>query len=438
MTPAAQAFARFLPIWRASLPPSIPSAYFDDFVVRMRPTLESVVGAWFERRRARREGAEVAHVELPPDAATKASRTRKNLEAMRIVATRRPQDMSADDRRAVLGYSGWGGLSIEAVMDQFPPDMVPSEFALIHEYYTPTSVAESIADLVCPLLTELAGHDGIVRAFEPSVGIGRLIRAMGPPRCLVTDPRYKETRWTAVELSDVSAKMFAAMRPDVELFSMSLERWMSEHAARYQGTLGLVVANPPYGDRGSFALQDKNPDYQETTAYAYTMRRCLDLLVPRGLGVFIIPSGFVTNPQLSKLRERVLRRHHLEVAFRLPSLTPSGQHVVPGAHNVVDVLVWRARGGELREVDPTDTYILEGAYFKENPGHILGVEHDKHEPGLEKKRRRYAVVGDFAGFPAFTPRPVCASCAITNLPTFEVTPVTTVTRDMGEAPDDTS
>jgi hypothetical protein len=76
-----------------------------------------------------------------------------------------------------------------------------------------------------------------VRAFEPSVGIGRLVRAMGPPRCLVTDARYKETRWTAVELSEVSAKMFAAMRPDVELYAMSLEQWMSEHAARYQGTL---------------------------------------------------------------------------------------------------------------------------------------------------------------------------------------------------------
>ena len=33
-----------------------------------------------------------------------------------------------------------------------------------------------------------------------------------------------------MELSDVSARMFGAMRPDVELFSMSLERWMSEHA----------------------------------------------------------------------------------------------------------------------------------------------------------------------------------------------------------------
>jgi hypothetical protein len=422
-------FEKFLPFWRASLPPNIPLAYFDTFVVRMRPTLESIVGAYFERRQARRDQT------LPPDAATKAKRTRKNIEAMRIVATRHPQDMTAEERQTVLGYSGWGGLSIEAVADQFPPGLVPDDFALAHEFFTPTPIAEDIADLVCPLLADLAGYDGIVRAFEPSVGIGRLIRAQGPPRCLVTDPRYKETRWTAVELSEVSAKMFAAMRPDVELYSMSLERWMSEHAARYQGTISLVVANPPYGGRGEYARQDKHPDYQERAAYAYFMRRCLDLLVPRGLGIFVIPAGFLSGSRNRTLRERVLLRHHLEVAFRLPSENAAGKDLFPGAGNVVDVLVWRARGGELRAIDPGDGFILEGDYFKENPAHILGTEHGKDdEPADGKKRRRYTVVGDFTGFPAFTPRPVCQSCAITNLPTFEVTPVTTVTRDLDDEP----
>ncbi|MBK8649615.1 MAG: hypothetical protein IPN16_24350 [Gemmatimonadetes bacterium] len=128
MTAAAQAFDTFLPFWRASIPPSIPLAYFDAFVVRMRPTLETIVGGWFERRQARRDQS------LPPESMTKASRTRRNLEAMRIVATRRPQDMTADERRTVLGYSGWGGLSIEAVMDQFPPGLVPDDFALAHEF----------------------------------------------------------------------------------------------------------------------------------------------------------------------------------------------------------------------------------------------------------------------------------------------------------------
>lgn len=61
--------------------------------------------------------------------------------------------------------------------------LVPESFGLIHEYYTPTVVAEAIA----AGLPELTGNDGIVRSLEPSDGIGRLIRAFGPRRGLALE-----------------------------------------------------------------------------------------------------------------------------------------------------------------------------------------------------------------------------------------------------------
>jgi hypothetical protein len=424
MTTAAVVLDQILPRWREALPPDVPRPYFDRYVVRNRPMLVELIGAWLTRREERRAIS-------APESMTPAARTRRNLAAMRLVATKRPEDMTADERRILLGYSGWGGLSIEDVMDQFPPGLVPSDFALAHEYFTPTPIAEKVADLVCPLLPELAGYDGVVRALEPSVGIGRFVLKLGPPRCLLTDPRFKGIHWTAVELSDVSARMFAAMRPDVDLYTMSIEQWMSEHAARYQGTLSLVVANPPFGDRGEFALKDKHPDYQESKAYAYFMFRCSDLLVPRGVAVFIIPAGYLTGTQNRKLRERMLLRHHLEVAFRLPSESTRGKDVFPGARNVVDVLVWRARGGELGAVDEADQYILEGRYFEQHPGHILGTE-IKVDPAQKNRRDRYRVVGDFTGFPAYTPRAMCRTCALHDLPTLTSVPVESVVRDEGD------
>ena len=415
-----------LPRWRAGLPSEAHRRYLDGFVVRLRPQLEELIADWLRRRK-----------KPGPEPMTVKARTQRNIDAMRIVATRKPEDMTADERRAILGYTGWGGLSIEGFTDQFPPDFAPTEFALIHEYYTPVAVAEAVADLICPELPALAGHDGVVRAFEPSVGIGRLLRALGPPRCLVTAPPYRETKWTAVELSEVSARMFGAMRPDVDLFSGSLEAWMSEHAHRYQSTISLVVANPPYGQRGEYALQDKTPEYQETAAYAYFLRRCLDLLVPQGLGVFIIPAGFLSGESNRKLREKVLLRHHLEVAFRLPSEGTDNKDLFPGARNVVDVLFWRARGGELTVTDPADQFILDGRYFAEFPSHVLGVEHDKERDKTDPRKKwdRYRVVGDFVGFPAFSPRSICASCAIRNLPQIEPVLVVSLTRDMAEDDD---
>ena len=431
MTTQEHVLDLILPRWRQLLPPNFPRAYFDAFVIRQRAALEAVINTWLERRASRRA--------LVTESMTPAQRTRRNLEAMRIVATRRPQDMTAEERRAVLGYSGWGGLSIEGVADQFPPGLVPDDFALVHEYFTPRDIAEGIADFVCRRLGDLAGHDGVVRAFEPSVGIGRLVRPLGPPRCLPTDPRFRELRWTAVELSAVSAQMFAAMRPDVELYTTSLEQWMSEHAARYQGTINLILANPPYGQRGAYAGRDRHPDSQETKAYAYFMLRTSDLLVPGGLAVFLVPGGFLTGSTTRKLRERMLRRHHLEVAFRLPSETTAGRDVFPGAGNIVDVLVFRARGGELGSVDPGDEFILDGHYFDEVPAHVLGtvkVSGGNETSSGKKTRQRVAVVGDFTGFPAFTPRPVCRSCTLGHLPALESTVAETVTRDMGDDPGD--
>ena len=423
----AQVLDQLLPLWRQLLPQDFPRAYFDGFVIRQRTMLEQVIAAWLERRAQRRSE-------------TPSNRTRRNLDAMRIAATRRPQDMTAEERTTVLGYSGWGGLSIENVTDQFPPDLVPDDFALIHEYYTPQIVADAIAGLVCPRLGELAGFDGVVRALEPSVGIGRLIRALGPPRCLVTDPRYKELRWTAVELSAVSAKMFAAMRPDVELYQLPFEQWAAEHSAKYRGTVNLILTNPPYGQRGEYANRDKHPDSEEKRAYAYFMLRSFDLLVPGGLAVAVVPSGFLSGATNRKLRERILRRNHLEVAFRLPSESTAGHPLFPGAGNVVDVHMWRARGGELAEVDAADSFILDGHYFEANPTHILGTEHTTggglHEKTGKKKFTRHSVVGDFTGFPAFTPRPVCQTCSLQNAPVYQPRPAEVVTRDMADEPGD--
>ena len=111
-----------LPRWRQLLPLDFPRPYFDAFIVRQRAALEAMVAAWLERREAQRARG--------PDGQSPAKRTRRNLEAMRIVVTKRPQDMTAEERRIVLGYSGWGGLSIAEVADQFPPDLAPDDFAI--------------------------------------------------------------------------------------------------------------------------------------------------------------------------------------------------------------------------------------------------------------------------------------------------------------------
>ena len=377
-----------------------------------------------------------------PDEQDKKKRTEANLEAMEIVLSRAPGEFTAADLQSIARYSGWGGLSIEGVKARIPAELMPESFGLIHEYYTPTVIAAALADVVCPLLPGLAGNDGVVRALEPSAGIGRLIRAFDPKRCLALEAgsQIKKLAWTAVEFSKVSATMLRALRPDVDLHQMPLERFVREFGAQVRGTFNLVVSNPPYGERGAMAREDTDDSYKEKRAYAYFMRRTLDLLVPGGVGVFLIPAGLLSGNLNRGLREKLLLRHHLLGAFRLPSHGTKGRETVPGASVVMDLVLWRSRGGELTEVDEADQYIVDGEYFKREPVRILGTEDGSFagddEAGTARSWR-YRVTGEFTGIPAALPRPLCTACVLTSVAVNEDPgEYQSVTRTSDTIPDD--
>jgi hypothetical protein len=385
---------------------------------------------------------EPAAHEIPPDLRDRKWRTEANIRAIQIVHDKRPGELTAEDMTALASYSGWGGLSIETAKKSLPKDLVPETFGLIHEYYTPQAIADAIAATLCPLLPEVAGHDGIVRALEPSAGIGRLIRAFTPQQCLALEAggEIKGIRWTAVEFSKVSATLLHALRPDVDLHHVPFERWVAEQGPRYQGTIGLVVSNPPYGERGAMAREDTDEFYKEKRAFAYFMRRTSDLLVPGGIAVYLIPAGFLSGNLNEGLREKMLRRHHLLGAFRLPSHDERGRETVPGASVVMDVVFWQSRGGELTEVDPADEYIVSGGYFTKHSEHILGKEDGAFagddEAGTARSWR-YKVTGDFKGLPLLAPRPICSACVLSPIaPREEARTVQTVARTDDGIPGD--
>jgi len=325
-----------------------------------------------------------------PEARTPAKRAKKNLAAMELAyALEKSGEPGDEDTRATLrGYSGWGGLSLKKYASKFPTGWDPESPGLINEYYTPSAVADAIADAVCPMLEDLATPLGELNALEPSAGIGRFIDAFDRARC---DER-PELTWTAVEFSHSSARLLRQIRPDVEVEHGTFESWVSRYGSAVQGTFGLVVANPPYGERGTHAAEDPDAFYREKKASNYFLRRGLDLLAPQGIGVFLIPGGFLTGTNSQTLRRKVLRRHHVAAAIRLP------KQIFPGTSPLLDIdlLIFRSRGGELAEVDEADTFILDGDYFKSFPNHDLS----ETEPEA------------FTGFPAFNERPQCVACVV--------------------------
>ncbi|WP_088741505.1 hypothetical protein, partial [Haliangium sp. UPWRP_2] len=399
-------------------------------IARLKP--EEV--AWFDRNRAllisigaelsreQRAGAAL-HVSVPANVAESASsaggsyelrgekeRTAANVEAIQILTSKASWDEA--DREKLRRYTGWGGLSIKRVAKQLPSGMVPENKALIHEYYTPERVANAIAQTLLPYQTELAQSEGHIIALEPSAGIGRFVHAFD--RAV-----WPQIKWTAIELSKVSASLLSALRPDITLVHAPFEQWVQDNKHLF-GVFDLVVCNPPYGARGRYASVDRDKGYGETRAYAYQIRRAIDFLRPGGIGVFLIPSGFVsgTGPSLQALRERVLLRAHFMGAYRLPSETEDGKSLFPGALLVTDVVFLRSRGGSIPSVLEADRFILEGRYFAMTPQHVLGREVGQQGDDDEQERAPrwgYQVRGAFTGLPPLTERDQCRDCNVTPL-----------------------
>ncbi len=348
----------------------------------------------------------IAEVLSPVEHRTAAQRREANIQAMWLAADleKRPRSLTKQDRLTLLEYSDWGGVGLDKARDYFPPTFpVPEQRQLIHAYFTPPAVCAEIARVVRPLLAGLASTDGKIHALEPSVGIGRFPLAF-------SGPGFESIAWHAVEFSIVSYKLLHLLRPDIDLFQGPFERWVASRGNDFAGRIKLVVSNPPYGARGGVITEDPDRTYREEHADDYFVRRSLDLLGPGGLGIYVVPSGFISAPgeKAVALREKVLKRHHLAAAFRLPN------EVFSLANLVTDILFFRARPEPLFEVDEADKFILEGRYFETFAHHILGkvVHQEPGKRGWHGTAEGYTVQGEFPGLPPLLEeRPMCSACS---------------------------
>jgi hypothetical protein len=349
------------------------------------------------------EGFEPPPASEVPEHWSASRRQEANLGALAVLA-KLPEGRtpSPAQREALLQYSGWGGLSIRKVRDRLPANLPePEDFGLVHEYYTPYRVWASVARwLWSSGLADGLGQDGPVRALEPSAGIGRALRAFtGFP---------KPVGWTAVEFSALSSRMLAAAYPEAHVSHAPFERWAGEHPrARFD----LVVSNPPYGVRNEAAAEDPLwHAYETSRAYVYFLRRTLDLLRPGGIGVYVIPTGFLRSgsAEFMRVREEVLKRHHLLAAFRLPSQAAEGDAKNLAVYDQfpTDLLIFQARqSGPLIDLPDNDKLLIaKDGYFTLFPDHMLGEETGRETEGWDPSqpvgRRGYQVIGSFTDLPA--------------------------------------
>jgi len=391
-----------------TLPASQIGKAVEEVAEQVRETMRIAVRAAFEPDEAPASGLRIAGEADDLTTPSKPrERVKRNVEAINLIASRdTSQPLTGADRRAVLQYSGFGGIrdpwiTVQKTDGPIPhvglsPDLkaqIPATFpdydplGLINEFYTPWEVTRSVSAQVRRIAAKIGVKLDGARALEPSAGIGRFIEPLAD----------EGLHWTTVEYSKISALMLDHLYPAANRFHGSFEAAVYQNYGGWFRSFDLILANPPYGERGETVYDD--PDEISTKhrrAHSYFVERLFDLAAEDGLVVLVIPGGLLsgTGAEYTGLRREMLRRWHLWGAVRLPS------DIFPGASvPEIDVVFASARGAILDDVLRSDASVAAGDYFEQYPAHVLG---ELKEGGRYGKMM---VVGPFNGIPDFELRP---------------------------------
>lgn len=212
-------------------------------------------------------------------------------------------------------YTGYGGLVNKGA----------SGPGCLYEYYTPPKLVQRMWGLAM-----MYGYDG-GSVLEPAAGTGNFIE-YAPPGAEVV----------AFEPNKYSATITKALYPDVEVHTAAFETVFFKGNIHQPnkpsiGGFDLVIGNPPYGSFcGKYAGMGEKKSTGMQQYDQYFMVRCMDLLKPGGLLVFLVPQTTMDGGY-KKFKERMVSQARLMKLVRLP------ERVFSRTDIVTDVQVWKKK-----------------------------------------------------------------------------------------------
>lgn len=282
-------------------------------------------------------------------------RTKANLQALKLLKVLGGNQASEAERSILADFTGWGG--IHEIFDAKHKEygtlknfLSENEYraaknTILDAFYTPKSLIREMWQLAAD-----HGYKG-GKCLEPGAGSGNFMAAA-----------LKNSRFTAIEVDNISAGILKKVYPDSDIRHDSLED------IKLTQTYDLAIGNVPYGKTG---LYDRN--YPKYNLHNYFIARSLDALKDQGLVVLLTSSATLDSADTTA-RECFAKKAGLIEAIRLPNNTFNGTQIVS------DILIFKkgAKGDsfiKLKEIqtgDETGT-MLVNEYFADHPDKIRGI-----------------------------------------------------------------
>ena len=154
---------------------------------------------------------------------------------------------------------------------------------VLGQYFTGDGIKEIIKDKLKDM------NMTFERGLEPSVGTGNLLSLFGDIQ---------------IEAYDIDSNVLKNI-PESKQLSIHNTDFL---LATKQGFFDIIIANPPYVEMKHLPKNIYKKDFGEflygrTNIYLAFIVKIIDLLIPNGIAVLIIPTSFKTNESASKTRK---------------------------------------------------------------------------------------------------------------------------------------
>ena len=321
------------------------------------------------------------------------AKVRANLDAIKLLKQLETEQRPAtpDEKATLAKYTGWGGLkeifdegkaayrdrppwsdeqkkeaanwekSWGKLYDEVKTTLTPDEHAaarksILNAHFT----ARDVINAVWKGAERLGFKGG--NALEPAAGVGHFIG-------LTPESVRAKTRWSAVELDDISGRITQKLYPEARVHQTGFES-----AKIAPNSQDLVISNVPFAADGP-----TDPRYPKLSLHNYFFARALDVVKPGGIVAAITSDSTMDNARSKAARDYFAEKADLVGAIRLPN---NAFKKNAGTEVTTDILFFRKRdatpfqGSEFRRVIPAETYKGEpidlNEYYVAHPDMMLG------------------------------------------------------------------